>query len=178
MVMGLLTTLPNISRVNLNSLTTTQATSKQTIVRRAQENDLAQLAQLFDAYRQFYAQAPDIGVASKFISARLNQQDSVIFVAVGADNNLIGFCQLYPSFCSVIAARIAVLYDLFVEANSRKTGAGKALMLAAKAHAEENGFARLDLTTAKTNLNAQKLYEALGWVKDDVFLTYNLTISS
>jgi len=27
-----------------------------------------------------------------------------------------------------------------------------------------NGFARMDLTTAKTNFSAQSLYESLGWV--------------
>ena len=152
------------------------ASSGQTFVRLAQVSDLAQLSRLFDAYRQFYQQAPDIGLATQFISARLNQQDSVIFVAVDADNKPTGFCQLYPSFCSVIAARIAVLYDLYVDVSSRKTGAGKSLMLAAKTYAEENNFARLDLTTAKTNLNAQKLYESLGWVRDEVFLSYNLNI--
>lgn len=154
------------------------APSNNVLVRLAQVSDLAQLSQLFDAYRQFYQQVPDIGLAAQFISTRLDQQDSVIFVAVDADNKLVGFCQLYPSFCSVIAARIAVLYDLFVDVNSRKTGAGKSLMLAAKTYAEENNFARLDLTTAKTNLNAQKLYESLGWVRDEVFLSYNLNITA
>jgi ribosomal protein S18 acetylase RimI-like enzyme len=153
------------------------APSNKVLVRLAQVSDIAQLSQLFDAYRQFYQQVPDIGLATEFISTRLDQQDSVIFVAVDYGNKPVGFCQLYPSFCSVIAARIAVLYDLFVDTSSRKTGAGKSLMLAAKAYAEENNFARLDLTTSKTNLNAQKLYESLGWAKDEIFLTYTLNIA-
>lgn len=148
--------------------------TNKVLVRSAQLSDLSSLSRLFDAYRQFYAQVPDVELATEFISARLRQQDSVIFVAIDANNKPIGFCQLYPSFCSVLATKIAVLYDLFVEADARKTGAGKSLMLAAKTYAEDNGFARLDLTTAKTNLNAQKLYESLGWVRDEVFLTYNL----
>ena len=146
-------------------------------MRSAQLSDLLPLSRLFDAYRQFYEQAPDIDLATEFISARLTQQDSVIFVAVGADDKPLGFCQLYPSFCSILATKTAVLYDLFVEASARKTGAGTALMLAAKTYAEDNHFARLDLTTAKTNLNAQKLYESLGWVRDDIFLSYNLSIA-
>ena len=30
-----------------------------------------------------------------------------------------------------------------------------------------------DLTTAKTNLPAQALYESMGWIRDEVFYTYN-----
>jgi ribosomal protein S18 acetylase RimI-like enzyme len=145
-------------------------------IRPAGISDLEQLAVLFDHYRQFYQQTPDIELAKSFIAARLNNKDSVIFVAENSEGNLIGFCQIYPSFCSVAAAKIGVLYDLFVDSTARKTGAGRALMLATHEYAANNGMARLDLTTAKTNLKAQALYESLGWVRDDVFYTYNLTL--
>jgi ribosomal protein S18 acetylase RimI-like enzyme len=145
------------------------------IIRRATPDDLYALAELFDAYRQFYEQAPDLFLAQRFIADRLNQHDSVIFVAMH-EQQLVGFCQLYPTFCSVAAARIAVLYDLFVATNTRKSGAGRALMLAAQEYAENNGYARLDLSTAKTNLVAQSLYESLGWARDDQFFTYTRDI--
>ena len=151
------------------------------IIRRATIEDLSQLAQLFDAYRQFYEQVPDIALANTFIADRINKHESVIFVAANNETNsaekqLIGFCQIYPSFCSVMAAKIGVLYDLFVDSTARKTGAGRALMLAAQEYAAKNGMARLDLSTAKNNLKAQALYESLGWVRDDVFYTYNKEI--
>lgn len=69
-----------------------------------------------------------------------------------------------------------MLYDLFVDSNVRKTGAGKSLMLAAHEYAAKNGFKRLDLTTAKTNTSAQALYESLGWVRDEVFYSYSKTL--
>ncbi len=146
------------------------------ITRQANVDDLNQLAQLFDSYRQFYEQPPDLALAKTFIAARINNKDSVIFLAENADKKLIGFSQIYPSFCSVAAANIGVLYDLFVDSNTRKTGAGRALMLAAHEYAANNGMARLDLTTAKDNLKAQALYESLGWVRDEVFYAYNKTI--
>ena len=139
-------------------------------------DDLLQLADLFDAYRMFYKQVSDISLARRFIAERLDKKDSAIFVAVDAELKLIGFCQIYPSFCSVIAAKIGVLYDLFVDPSVRKSGAGKALMLAAHEYATEHGFARLDLTTAKTNLTAQGLYQSLGWVRDEVFYSYSKDI--
>lgn len=157
-------------------------------IRMAHLDDLVPLAGMFNAYRQFYEESSDIGLARRFLQDRLNKKDSIIFVAETAvDENsvntnqvqkLIGFCQLYPTFCSVIAAPICVLYDLFVDANIRKSGAGKALMLATHEYAANNGYARLDLTTAKTNLTAQSLYESSGWVRDDVFYTYNKTITA
>jgi ribosomal protein S18 acetylase RimI-like enzyme len=142
-------------------------------IRRASIDDLNQLAQLFDAYRQFYEQAPDIALASAFIAERISKQESIIFVAENIEKQLIGFCQIYPSFCSVAAAKIGVLYDLFVDSSTRKTGAGRALMLAAHEYSTKNGMTRLDLSTAKNNYAAQALYESLGWVRDEVFYTYN-----
>lgn len=157
-------------------------------IRMAHLDDLEPLAELFNAYRQFYEESSDIELARRFLQDRLNKKDSIIFVAesvvdvISVNTNqaqkLIGFCQLYPTFCSVLAAPICVLYDLFVDANIRKSGAGKKLMLAAHEYAADNGYARLDLTTAKTNLTAQSLYESLGWVLDDVFYTYNKTITA
>ena len=142
-------------------------------IRQADICDIEPLAVLFDQYRQFYAQIPDITLAKNFITQRLNKQDSVIFVAENHAQKLIGFCQIYPSFCSVIADKIGILYDLFVDLPARNSGAGRLLMLAAHEYAANNNLARLDLTTAKNNLNAQALYASLGWVRDEVFYAYS-----
>ena len=131
-------------------------------IRHATIDDLNELAHLFDSYRQFYVQTSNLELAKSFISARIINQESVIFIAENETNQLIGFCQIYPSFCSVAAAKIGVLYDLFVTSSARKTGAGCALMLAAHEYAADNGMARLDLSTAKDNFKAQALYESLG----------------
>ncbi|MDT8991929.1 GNAT family N-acetyltransferase [Curvibacter sp. APW13] len=145
-------------------------------IRPATADDLPAVANLFDQYRQFYEQAPDAALALQFITERFARQESVLLVAQDDAGALVGFCQLYPSFCSVEAKPIYVLYDLFVTPSARKTGAGRALMQAAEARARADGKARMDLTTAKTNLRAQSLYESLGWVRDEVFYAYNRAI--
>ena len=89
---------------------------------------------------------------------------------------MLGFCQLYPSFCSVAAAPIYVLYDLFVAPEARKSGAGKALLQAAEQYAASQCVAQIDLTTAKTNLAAQSVYGSLGWVRDEVFFAYSKAV--
>lgn len=143
-----------------------------TAIHTAIPEDAALIAPLFDAYRQFYEQPADADAALAFITARLERGESVILLARRPDGSALGFCQLYPSFCSVLAAPIYVLYDLFVAPDARRLGVGRALLLAAEAHARATGHARMDLTTARNNLRAQALYESLGWVRDEVFLTY------
>lgn len=145
--------------------------------REARQRDLAAVAQLFDQYRQFYEQAPDAALALQFITERFTNKESVLLVAQDDAGALVGFCQLYPSFCSVEASPIYVLYDLFVAPSARKTGAGRSLLLAAEARARQDGKARMDLTTARTNHTAQALYASLGWVRDEVFYAYSRTIA-
>jgi ribosomal protein S18 acetylase RimI-like enzyme len=142
-------------------------------IRKFQQQDLPQVAQLFDAYRQFYEESADLNLATEFISERIRKNESIILVAENGSGSLVGFTQLYPTFCSVIAKPIYVLYDLFVAPEARTTGAGKQLLDAAVTLAKENGYGRLDLTTAKTNLKAQSVYEANGWKRDEEFYSYN-----
>ena len=140
--------------------------------------DVETLAVLFDAYRQFYDQPPDLDLARNYIRQRIENLESDILLATGAAGDVLGFCQLYPTFCSVAAKPIYTLYDLFVCPSARRLGVGKALLLAAKGLAEKNGKARMDLTTARTNLPAQAAYELLGWVRDDIFIGYSMAIQS
>ena len=154
-------------------------------VRPAKLADLPAVAALFDSYRQFYEQPPALEAAVAFIRARMENGESTILVAedttattTATASSPLGFCQLYPSFCSVEMAPIFVLYDLFVTPTARGVGVGKALLLAAHDHAAAQGAKRLDLTTAKTNHTAQALYESLGWVRDDVFYAYNLRVKA
>ncbi len=143
------------------------------VIREAAFSDLRNLAELFDLYRQFYEQEPDYELAFQFLSSRFKNSESTILIAESDDLGLVGFCQLYPTFCSVEATPIYSLYDLFVLPDARKLGVGRQLLLAAEVRALADGKARMDLTTAKTNLPAQSLYESLGWQRDEVFYAYN-----
>jgi ribosomal protein S18 acetylase RimI-like enzyme len=140
--------------------------------------DLEVIAPLFDAYRQFYAQTPDLALAKCFIQERLQNRESVILLALSELQQVVGFCQLYPTFCSIEAMPIYSLYDLFVSPGARRSGVGKVLLHAAEKLAAEKGKARLDLTTARTNMTAQALYESFGWVKDEVFYAYSKSVAS
>ncbi len=143
----------------------------------ATKADVAAIAQLFDAYRQFYQYPPDLALASSYIAERIEKAESVILLAQVASGEALGFCQLYPTFCSLEAKPIYALYDLYVAPAARGAGIGNLLLLAAEQSAREHGMCRLDLTTAKTNLPAQAAYEALGWVRDEVYFSYSKAVS-
>ena len=145
-------------------------------VRRAFDADLAQLAGLFDLYRQFYREPPNASLALQFIEERLRRGDSIILVAAEDDATVVGFTQLYPTLCSVAAAPIQILYDLFVAGTARRRGVGRALLETARQHAEQSGAVRIELATATTNHSAQRLYESLGWIRDTEFYRYALRL--
>ena len=141
--------------------------------RNATLKDIDGIAPLFDAYRQFYEQPSDPDLAKSFLTERIQNKESTVILAVDATEVIVGFCQLYPTFCSVEAKPIYSLYDLFVTPEYRRSGAGTVLLQAAEKLAIEDGKFRMDLTTAKTNRPAQAAYEALGWMRDEVFYAYN-----
>ena len=138
---------------------------------RAELDDLDAVVPLFDGYRRFYEQAPDLAAARAFLADRIKRDESVIFLAV-LDGTIVGFTQLYPLFSSVSMKRLWLLNDLFVTPEARGTGAGRALLERAERHAKETGAKGLTLTTHNTNLTAQRLYEACGWTKDAEFFHY------
>jgi ribosomal protein S18 acetylase RimI-like enzyme len=145
------------------------------IVRQAGPGDVDAVAPLFDAYRQFYRQPSDPGLARAFLAERLEREESVVFVAE-RDGRAVGFVQLYPLFTSTAdrPRRLWLLNDLFVAPEARGGGVGRALMDRARRLAEETGAAGLELATARTNTVAQRLYESLGYRVDDQFLRYEL----
>ncbi|MDC0064496.1 GNAT family N-acetyltransferase [Gammaproteobacteria bacterium] len=145
-------------------------------IAKAEEKDLEELGRLFNLYRIFYEEEDDLEKASRYISERFNRRDSEIFVAQERNTELVGFVQLYPSFCSVSAVPILILYDLYVDHSHRGKGIGRLLMNAARDFAKDNGFRRLELSTAKDNHIGQSLYESLGYELDEEFLHYSLDV--
>ncbi len=133
------------------------------------------IAPLFDAYRQFYGQPPDLEGARQFLFERLQRGESVIF-AVVENENALGFTQLYPSFSSVSMKPIWILNDLFVVEKVRRRGIGARLLMASRDHATQTGAARLVLSTAVENVAAQALYERQGWQKDSGFFHYKFEL--
>ncbi|MEO6545745.1 MAG: GNAT family N-acetyltransferase [Nitrospiraceae bacterium] len=138
--------------------------------------DLDQLVPLFDGYRQFYGTSSDLALARQFLADRMTRNESVVLLARGDDGATLGFAQLLPSFSSVRAAPIYLLNDLFVVPAARRRGVGTLLMQSAADMARAAGAIRLKLSTAITNVAAQRLYEAMQWTREEDFHVYNISL--
>lgn len=140
-------------------------------IQKATLNELESLTELFDLYRQFYEQESDLVGAREFLKARIQNGESVIFMAFDEETP-IGFVQLYPSFSSVSMKRLWVLNDLYVKKDARKNGAGEKLIQTAIQFARETNAKGVLLETGKENVTAQRLYEKIGFHKESNFFYY------
>jgi len=143
-------------------------------IRESVREDLPALGKLFDEYRQFYQLPTDVQKATAYLEARLGARESVVLIAADEAGQLLGFTQLYPTWCSLLAGPVYVLYDLYVAPQARRRGVGRALLKAATERGRRDGKLRMTLSTAKTNADAQSVYESLGWQRDNEFYVYNL----
>ena len=134
------------------------------VIQKATIKDVSIIAPLFNSYRVFYKQESNLVAATEFLTERLNQNQSYIFIAF-IDNKAVGFTQLFTSFSSVSLKSVFILNDLYVDKNHRSQKIGASLLLKAKEFCKEKGYKGIALETAIDN-PAQKLYERLNWKKD------------
>ena len=141
----------------------------------ATESDLEGVVDLFNAYRMFYNQPANSVAAHSFIENRIREKNSVIFVAKD-QMDYIGFVQLYPTFSSISMKKTWILNDLYVVDAGRRQGVAQRLIEMAIGLCEKTDVAYLTLETASSNVHAKKLYEKIGFIHDDTFEHYQLSL--
>ncbi len=146
------------------------------LIRKAQLEDLDNVARLFDMYRVFYRKDSDILGAQTFIKERLTDEDAVIFVCQNNDQKLVGFTQLYPIFSSTRMKRLWLLNDLYIEKDHRGKGLSKKLIEKCKELAAETNACGLLLETEITNEIGNSLYPSVGFKKNTVTNFYEWTV--
>ena len=145
-------------------------------IRKASQEDLVQLSQLFDEYRMFYHKTSDLSGAQQFLSERIEKNDSEIFVAED-EGELVGFVQLYPLFSSTRMKRYWLLNDLYINPNSRGKGFSKALIDEAKELCTTSNSCGMYLVTSKENMIGNQLYPSAGFKKYDEVNFYEWEVS-
>jgi ribosomal protein S18 acetylase RimI-like enzyme len=127
---------------------------------------------LFDAYRVFYQEISDLERARTFLLERIQNAESVIYIAFDGEKPL-GFTQLYPCFSSASTQKLWILNDLYVIPEARGLRVGEHLIERAMQLARDTSAKGVMLETAHTNLSGQKLYERMGFEREDLeFRTY------
>jgi len=133
------------------------------VVRPSKHDDRPQLIELIRGYFAFYRTPfPGETKLDALLDALDNDSDRGVQLVAEADGRLQGFATLYACFDTLVADRILVMNDLFVDPRFRNNGVGGALFDACLAYATANGYARLDWVTAADNRDAQRFYERHG----------------
>ena len=135
---------------------------------KAATSELEQTAKLFNDYRVFYDQEPDLEGALKFINERMKNNESVIYIALDENNEGLGFVQLYPIFTSVGMKKMWMLNDLYVDIIARKKGVAEQLIEKSKELVRDSGASGMVLETQNENHPAKNLYRKTGWFKDEM----------
>ena len=142
------------------------------IVRRAEAQDLPKLNILFDEYRQFYGASSQLTLSLSFLEQRFRDNQTVIFINT-KDDLFTGFILLYMGFSSVACSTYYILDDVYVSPAFRRQGAAKQLIDTAILFAKNENALRISLETQKNNEKSHRLYESIGFIKDDEFQTYH-----
>ena len=87
------------------------------------------------------------------------------------ENHVVGFATVYFTYTSTIAAKVAVMNDLFVVKEMRRKGVGRRLVEHCHEYARDRGAARLQWITAAENVNAQLLYNSINVDKSNWLLS-------
>ena len=136
------------------------------IIRKATKEDLPSLTILFEAYRVWYKQTADKEAALQFLMERMENNESVVFIALDDAQEMLGFTQLYPIFSSTRMQKLWLLNDLFVVEKHRGKGISKAIMSKAQEFAKKTHSVGLILETDKDNVVGNQLYPRMGFELD------------
>jgi GNAT superfamily N-acetyltransferase len=145
------------------------------VVRPAEREDRPQLLELIKGYFAFY-RTPFPAVSKIETLLDLLDRDPAHGVQLVAEEGgrLQGFASLYACLDTLVADRILVMNDLFVDPILRNRGVGAALFDASLAYATAHGYARLDWVTAADNQDAQRFYDRHGGRRGP-WISYSVT---
>jgi GNAT superfamily N-acetyltransferase len=141
------------------------------------EEELEALLPLIAAYQRFYeVEQIDIDRNRSFFRRFLApSEDGMLLAAREEGGAILGYACLYWHFSSLQAVETVLMNDLYVTAEARGRGVGRALIEAAAAVATERGAPWLEWATAPDNHTAQRLYDSLTGEKS-TWLEYELPL--
>ena len=144
----------------------------------ATESDLDALLPLMRGYCDFYESSPSDEGLGEMARALIAAPDSegMLLVARGEGGEPVGFAAVGWKWSSLRAARVAIMEDLFVSPDARRTGAGQALIEACAERARAIGAPCMLWMTATDNTRAQSVYERTG-ATGETWLEYELELT-
>jgi ribosomal protein S18 acetylase RimI-like enzyme len=154
-------------------------------IQAASTRDISEVVRLFNAYRDFYGEAPDESRALSFIHDRITlacaqpsgqfsvAQYFLAWMQTAQGRGAVGFMHLMPSTNTLAMRPIWFLEDLYVDPSARRKGVATAFLRHAEQFARSTGAERLTLATAHDNVAAQGVYRKLGYVREEHFWVFH-----
>ena len=138
------------------------------------KNNIDEVLPLVRAYQEFYCVAEISDFNNRAFFSQFGEDNPTGCQFIYRDNgDVVGFATVYFTYTSTIAAKVAVLNDLYTVSTSRGNGIGRKLVEHCHMYALSNGAARLQWVTAPDNHQAQKLYDSMNTNKSTWhFYTY------
>jgi len=138
-------------------------------------NNIDEVLPLISKYQEFY-KVVDISDAKNkaFFSQFGETNSSGCQFILRNKTKIVGFTTVFFTYSSTLAAKVAVLNDLYILPANRGEGFAKQLVEHCDRFAKSQGALRLQWLTATDNEPAQKLYDSLNTAKSTwCFYTYN-----
>ncbi len=121
------------------------------------------LLPMIAAYQRFYEVDDIDGERNRaFFSRFIDPSEDGTLIGAWDDGRLLGYACLYWHKSSLAAADTVLMNDLFVDADARGQGVGRALIEASAEIARARGAHSLEWSTAPDNHTAQLLYDTTG----------------
>jgi GNAT superfamily N-acetyltransferase len=131
-------------------------------------HNLDEILPLIKSYQEFYKAVPIADATNKQFFSQFNEHNSAgCQFLYRKDDKVVGFATVYFTFNSNVAAKVAILNDLYVIPESRGQQVARQLIEHCREFARAHGAVRLQWVTAPDNLVAQKLYDSLDVKKSE-----------
>ncbi|ACE89300.1 GCN5-related N-acetyltransferase protein [Rhizobium phaseoli] len=142
-------------------------------IRDARPEDEAGWRQLWAAYLDFYDVTVEADITDQTWRRIFDPASAIAMCVAEIDGRIIGFALYLTHEGTWIRGRDCYLEDLFVDADARGKGVGRALMDDLVALGKAEGWSRLYLHTSENNKTARALYDS--YVESDGHIRYRIS---
>jgi GNAT superfamily N-acetyltransferase len=136
---------------------------------------LEELLPLIGDYQHFYGAEPDDERNREFFRRFLAPSEDGLLLGARGEAGFLGYACLYWHFSSTKAREAVLMNDLFVVAEARGQGVGRALIEASAAVGRERGAAVLEWSTEPGNATAERLYDSTGAARSE-WVSYEIEL--
>ena len=148
--------------------------SVEVSISKVSQLDLSELLPLMRAYCEFYEVEPrDDRLVSMCRSLIDDPGEGQQLIARDEEGKAVGFATIFWGWQTLDAARTGLMNDLYVVADVRGGGVGRALIEACRGACRKKGVGKLVWATAPDNHTAQRLYDSMG-AESSTWLEYEL----